>query len=97
MASWKWQAEKDTCSAETDVNRSAAPFLLYFYIFVRNSSILQEFHFLFFGYKVTKNNGGERKGDETFPCCCAIIADAIRIFLEQEEEEEYARNYMENV
>jgi hypothetical protein len=47
--------------------------------------------------KLLKITEGERKGDETFPCHCAIIADAIRIFLEQQEEEEYARNYMGNV
>jgi hypothetical protein len=72
------------------------PFFYIFIFLLGTRQFLQEFHFLFFGYKVTKNNGGERKGDETFPCRCAIIADAIRIFLEQQEEE-YARNYMGNV
>ncbi len=67
MASWKWQAEKTPVPPKRMLIDPPPPF---FYIFIFLLGItrqfLQEFHFLFFGYKVTKNNGGREKVTKRF-------------------------------
>jgi hypothetical protein len=61
MASWKWQAEKTPVPPKRMLIDPPPPFFYIFIFLLGTRQFLQEFHFLFFGYKVTKNNGGRKK------------------------------------